>query len=290
MGDSHESPAPHETLLEREEQARPTSSHPARAACAPRQPQSLLDHFPILHQPATQKFTTKTCPPPTHSPSTRPTEALAEPSAQSAARSPLTPHQPNQLPATQHTTKDCPQSPGPCELPNQDKLSTLYTASHAPRQPTKRHAPSLTHAATPPPSQAQPHPSHTRHHRTHLTIRPKRREVTPGARLSALLRAKLVSNPKSSTADLTASPHVTLCLMHLCNRALLRRHRTCPSNEAPSRDCREEAARRILEGVKPLMRGLDRCSQRKSVFLSCPSRHFDRTPRHMLCRTNNGAR
>ena len=28
----------------------------------------------------------------------------------------------------------------------------------------------------------------------------------------------------------------------------------------------------------------------ESVFLSCPSRHVDRTPRHMLCRTNNGAR
>ena len=37
MGNSHESSALPETLLEREEQARPTSSHPARAACAPRQ-------------------------------------------------------------------------------------------------------------------------------------------------------------------------------------------------------------------------------------------------------------
>jgi len=145
MGNSHESSALPETLLEREEQARPTSSHPARAACAPRQTQSLLDHFPILHQPATQNFTTQTCPSPTHSPSTRPTEALAEPSAQSAARSP---HQP-QLPATQHTTKDCPQFPGPSKPPNQrDNLSALYTASHArytpPGQPTKRPHPGLS--------------------------------------------------------------------------------------------------------------------------------------------------
>jgi len=137
MGNSHESSALPETLLEREEQARPTSSHPARAACAPRQTQSLLDHFPILHQPATQNFTTQTCPSPTHSPSTRPTEALAEPSAQSAARSP---HQP-QLPATQHTTKDCPQFPGPSKPPNQrDNLSALYTASHARYTPPPRTA------------------------------------------------------------------------------------------------------------------------------------------------------
>ena len=181
-------------------------------------------------------------------------------------RRPLTAHTTPAHPAPSHSAHNqgLPTAPRPKRAPQSGQSQraihrlprALYTA-HGETRPI----PDARSSSSPQPGTPSPLPHTPRQNPSHNP--PFGREVTQGARLSALLRAKLESNPKSPTADLTASPHVTLCLMNLCNRALLRRHRTRPSNEAPSRDRREEAARRILEGVKPLMRGLDRCSQRK---------------------------